>query len=343
VKRSDPAAERWARVQAAMARHGVGALCLATPHLAAFASGARRVQVAGSGGTMPWVVVAAGAPSAVVFTTDPDGVPPWMPRDAVEPLSWDRDRQVARIVALVGATRGAVACDVLAPPLRAALAGRTLVDAAALLAEAAAPRAASELAAIGRALAAARAGLRAAVAAIVPGATRADVHARFAEAMSGSGAGFPLGEPILRRAGSLVEADASLGAGDLVTLEVGVWVEGHAGVAGDTVACGGGDLAAPRRAWRGALCAAAKRCRAGTPVRELRAAAAREGARPEGLLAHGLGVGIEPPLVGAEEDDDGESIRAGAVLVLGPTVGAFRATRALVVTERSYRWLEPSP
>src|SRR5262249_54384084 len=161
---SDPAAARYARVQAAMARHAVGALCLATPHLAAFASGARRVQVAGSGGTLPWGVVRVGAPSAVAFTTHPAGGPSRVPRDAVQPLHWDRDRQVARIAALVAGTRGAVACDVLPPALRDALAGRTVVDAAPLLAEAAAPRTASEVDAIARALAAARAGVRAAAA-----------------------------------------------------------------------------------------------------------------------------------------------------------------------------------
>jgi len=342
VKRLDPAADRYARVQAAMARHGVGALCLATPHLAAFASGARRVQVAGSGGTIPWVVIRAGAPSAVVFTTDPDGVPSWTPRDAVEPLHWDRDRQVVRIVALVAGTRGAVACDVLAPALREALGGRPLVDAAPLLAGAAAPRSAGELAAIRHALTAARAGLRAAAAAVAPGVARAALHARFAEAMSVAGSGFPLGEGVVRRAGAPLDAGDVLHAGDVLGLELGLYLDGHAGVAGDTVACGGGDLAGPRRAWFQALCAVAKRCRDGAASGELRAAAARAGARPDGLLAHGLGVGIEAPLLDAAGDDD-ERIRAGTVLVLGPTVGSFRATRALVVTERSFRWLEPAP
>ena len=342
MKHTDPAADRYARVQAAMARHAVGALCLTTPHLAAFASGARRVQVAGSGGTIPWVVVRAGAPSAVIFTPDPDGAPPWMPRDAVEPLLWDRARQLARIGELVRGTPGAVACDVLAPVLREALAGRPVVDAAPLLAEAAAPRSPSELAAIRRALGAARDGLRAAVAAVTPGAAEAAVHAAFAAAMSRSGAGFPLGETVLRRAGARLDPGERLRAGDLIGIQVGLHLEGHAGVAGDTVACGGGDLAALRRAWFGTLCAIARRCRDGASSGDLRAAAAKAGARPDGLLAHGLGVGIEPPLVDAAGDEE-TRLRPGMVLVLGPAVDSFRATRALVVTERSPRWLEPAP
>lgn len=335
------ARERYMRVQAAMARHGVGALCLATPHLAAFASGARRVQVAGSGGSMPWVVVVAGASSAVVFTTDPDGVPSWTPRTAIEPLRWDRARQLERIAALVAPTTGAVACDVFSPALGAALAGRTLVDAAPLLTAAVAPRTSGELSAIRRALGAARAGLRAAAQAVGPGETPAAVHARFYEAMSVAGAGFPLVEGSLRRGGRPLAADEPLGAGP-VSLEFGLYVDGHAGVAGDTVACGDDDLTEPRRAWSEALCALAKRCRAGVSTLELRDEAACIGASQDGLLAHGLGVGIEAPHVDLR-DERGVRLEAGTVLVLAPVVDTFRATRALLVTERSPRWLEPAP
>jgi hypothetical protein len=329
------------RVQAAMARHGVGALCLATPHLAVFASGARRVQVAGSGGSIPWVVVTAGAPSAVVFTTDPDGVPSWTPRSAIEPLRWNRERQLERIAALVAPTTGTVACDVFSPALAVALAGRKLVDAAPLLAEAVAPRTSGELSAIRRALGAVRTGLRAAAAAITPDATPAVVHVRFFESMSATGAGFPLAEGSIRRGGRAVPVDEPLGAGAVV-LEFGLYLDGHAGVAGDTMACGGGDLTDRRRAWSVALCALAKRCRAGASTLELRDEAACVGATQDGLIAHGLGVGIEAPLVDLR-DDRGARLEAGTVLVLAPVVDGFRATRALLITERSPRWLEPAP
>src|SRR2546430_2006109 len=182
---TDPARERYARVQAAMARRGVGALLLATPHLAAFASGARRVQVAGSGSALPSVVIVAGAPSAVVFTADPDGAPSWMARAAVEPLAWDRERALRRLAELVAPVPGKVACDVFSPALRHAI-GRPLVDAAPLVAEAAAPRTADEIAAVQTALRAARAGLRAAVRAAAPGAAVSAIVAGFAASMSRS-------------------------------------------------------------------------------------------------------------------------------------------------------------
>ena len=316
---------RYARVQSAMARHGVGALLLATPHLATFASGARRVQVAGSGGTVPWVVVLAGAPSAVVFTTDPDGVPAWMPRAAVEPLRWDRGAQLGRIAELVAAVDGTVACDVFAPALGAALAGRTLVDAAPLFAEAVAPRATVEVDAVARALAVARRAVDASAQAVASGVAMTESAARAAE----HAAGFPLAETTVRR------------AGDLAQVEVSLYVAGHAGVAGDTVGCGI-DVSDRRRAWADTLCAVAKRAREGSSTGALRDAARAAGAGATGLLAHGLGVGIEPPLVDLDADDDAP-LRAGTILVLAPDVRGFRATRALLVTERAPRWIEPAP
>ena len=341
---TDPARERYARVQAAMARRGVGALLLATPHLAAFAAGARRVRVAGNGGTLPSVVIVAGAPSAVVFTADPDGAPSWMPSAAVEPLAWDRERALRRLAELVEPVRGTVASDVFSPALRQAI-GRPLVDAMPLLAEAAAPRTAGEVEEVQTALRAARSALRVACRAAAPGAPVAALVAGFAASMSGFGAGFPLGEGLVWRTGPgfvRLPATTALAAGDVIALELGLYLHCHAGLAGVTVAVGGGDLAAARRAWFVALCDLAKRCRPGATAADLRAAAIAAGARQEGLLAHGLGVGIEPPFIDLE-CEDAEPLRPGTVLVLAPVVGGFRATRALVVTDGSPRWLEEAP
>src|SRR5262245_34949528 len=337
---------RYARVQATMARRDVGALLLATPHLAAFASGARRVQVAGSGGTLPWVVIQRGAPAATVFTTDRDGAPPWMPRACVEPLCWDRERQLARIVALLAETRGAVACDVWSPALHALTESRPLVDAGALLAEAAAPRTEGEIALVVGALNAARRGLLAAAGAVRPGATVADLVARFGEAMTPAAAGFPLVTGRVWRIETSVAQrlppDATLETDSVAALEMGLWLDGHAGIAGDTIAADGRDLSAARRAWAAALCALAKCCRAGATTADVRAAALAAGAGQEGLLAHGLGVGIEPPFVDTR-GQDAVPLAAGTILVLGPVVDGFRATRALLVGEGAARWLEAAP
>jgi hypothetical protein len=336
------ARDRLARVQAAMARHGVGALLLATPSLGAFASGARRVQVAGGGGGLPWVVVAAGAPSPVVFTTDPDGAPDWMPRAAVEPLRWDRDAALGRLRALVAPTAGAVACDVFSPAVAEAVAalGRPLVDAAPLVAEAVAGKSAREVVLVAGALAAARDALGRAVHAAVPGATPAACVAAFARAMPAHGAGFPLHAGLFWRGGRRLDAGAVLDAGAPLALELGLWARGHAGVAGTTVTPGGGADGARRRRVGEALSALAARCRAGGTTADVRAAA--PGVTAYGPLAWGLGVGCEPPVVHLD-GDDAAPLHAGTVLVLAPVVDGFRATRALLVRDGAPRWLEPAP
>jgi Xaa-Pro aminopeptidase len=343
---ADAVHARYARVQEAMARAGVGALVLATPHLGAFASGARRVLVAGSGGTVPWVVIAAGAPAAVVLTTDPDGAPPWMPRAHVLPLRWDRGAQLDRIAAAVAATRGGVACDVPSPALRAALgAERPLVDAAPVLAAAAAPLSAAEVDALVRALGAARAAITAAAAAVRPGATATALRAAFAGAMAPSGAGFPLGEGRVWRAGAALvplAPDDPVGGGDPIALEMGLWLAGHAGLAGDTV----GAPAALGARWREAAAALAASCRAGATNAELSAAARAAGAEQAGLVAHGLGVGLWPPWVDLD-DDDAVPLLAGSALVLAPVVreggAAFRATATVLVGAGAPRRLDGPP
>ena len=343
------AAARYARLQATMVRHRVGCVLLATPHLATAASGARRVQVGGSGGTMPWVVVARGAPAATVFTTDPDGVPAWMPRTHVRPLCWDRARQMEEIAALVGETRGAIACDVSSPTIAPLLAGRPVVDAVPLLAEAFANRSPSEVSATMRALTAARHAVRAAREVARGAARPLDLLVACVRTMSARRAGFPVGEMLCWRAVAglaRLAPDAALVADDVLALEWGAYVAGYAGVAGDTFAVDGAPLTELRRRWDLALGLVAKQCRAGSSAAALCAAAHDAGATQAGFLASGLGIGLEPPYVDLEVTA-AEPIRAGSVLVLAPVVTldgkSFRATRALLVTDDAHRWLEEAP
>jgi len=204
------------------------------------------------------------------------------------------------------------------------------------------PKTADEVAAVKTTLRAARSALRGAVRAAGPGEPVAALIAAVAESSAGC---FPLGEGFVWRIGSpfvRLAATDVLGAGDVVALELGLSHAAYAGVAGDTVAVGGGDLTAARRAWFAVLCAIAKRCRRGATAADLARAATAAGARREGLLAHGLGVGVEPPFIDLD-GGDAEPLRPGTVLVLAPVVAGFRATRALLVTEGSPRWLEGAP
>jgi hypothetical protein len=195
------------------------------------------------------------------------------------------------------------------------------------------------------ALGAARAGLRAACAAVAPGATPGALVARFAAAMSQARAGFPLSEGLVWRVGERLVRLAPtvrLVAGDTVALELGLSLGGHAGVAGETVEVGGAADGSARRRWREVVAGLGSVCRAGATSADLRGAARAAGATQAGLLAYGLGVGVEPPHVGLASEA-AVPLRAGTVLVLAPVVGAFRATRALLVTDGTPRWLEDEP
>jgi hypothetical protein len=141
---------------------------------------------------------------------------------------------------------------------------------------------------------------------------------------------------------SRLATDDPIAAGAVIALEWGSYCAGHAGIVGTTVACGEVDLGARRRRWLAASCDRARAGRVGGTAADLRAAARAAGASALGLLAHGLGVGIEPPLVGLD-GADATPFAAGTPLVLAPVVDGYRASRALLVERRSARWLEPAP
>jgi hypothetical protein len=155
-------------------------------------------------------------------------------------------------------------------------------------------------------------------------------------------AGFPLSEGLVWRVGERVVRLAPtvrLAVGDVVALEMGLSVGGHAGVAGDTVVAGGADDRSARRRWGEVVAGLGAVCRGGASTADLRGAARAAGAAEAGLLACGLGIGLEPPHVRLAFDE-AAPLRAGTVLVLAPVVGRVRATRALLVTDGPPRWLE---
>src|SRR5439155_1207426 len=113
-----------------------------------------------------------------------------------------------------------------------------------------APRPAGEVAAIAAALAVARAGLAAAAAAVRPGATPAHLVAAFGESMAAARCGFPLAEGLVWRASSRFTRLAPgepFSPGELLALEFGVYLDGHAGVAGGSVVCDGSPPSTLRR------------------------------------------------------------------------------------------------
>ncbi len=345
------AAVRFVRLQGVMAARGVDAVLLSRWTHGVLVSGARRVQIGGSGGGAPWVVV-SGAPAPHVFTTDPDGRPAWIPCTHVHPLPWDPATLVARIAAIVadgGAARGVgsggrrVAYDVLSVSmlerLRGAMPDARFEDAAPLLAAARRPKAAAELERLARAAAKAARATAAAGRVLEPGRSGGEVAAAAYAAMGADAVGYPLAEVDVSRLAvdgtlhSLSRRAEPCGpASAHIVIDVLVSDEGFAGRCVRTFVCGGpipGSARNLENRWRAAVERLAVAARPGAIPADLLRAARGLPRPPRGLLAHGLGIGVEPPLVAADETpernaDTAPDLEIGDVLALLPCVGDDR-------------------
>jgi Xaa-Pro dipeptidase len=132
----------YRRVRDAMSSRGIDAMLLCRYADAHRVSGARRVQVAGGPGGVPWVAAFASEEAPRVYTTDLDGVPEWI--GAGQAMRWDASHLVEQIAAR---RPKRIAYDVLAPRLvqtiETALPGVEWADARTVL-EAAEPPSASD-------------------------------------------------------------------------------------------------------------------------------------------------------------------------------------------------------
>ncbi len=312
--------DRCRRLQAAMSAAGVDAVLLSRWTHGFAVSGARRVQVGGSGGGVPWVVVTCGAPAPHVFTPDPDGVPDWIPAQHRHPLCWNPEAlvgAVAEICAASGPGAGRplrLAYDVLSVGMLERLARQLPVarfeDVQPLLADVRRGKSDAERVALRDAHDKAARAAAAAGAALRPGCGAADVHAAAYAQMALDGIGFPLAEVELWALGSATPTTAPRPAepftiGARLAVDVVVSDGGVCGRAHRTFVCGRSPTAEEEelgRAWRASVGAIARALRPGCTAERLRevvwgvAPAGGDAAVVE-LLVHGLGIGIEPPFL----------------------------------------------
>jgi len=213
--------------------------------------------------------------------------------------------------------------------------------------------------------------------AIAPGVREVELAGRLLAAMAGRGVTACHVEPIFcvipRRArdapwtfpGSVayreLTSERRLVAGDQVIIDTGMLQAGYMADFGCTWVCGGEPGAADRalRArWQAIIEAVLEACRPGATAAELhRAALAANGpGRPAPwprplYLAHGLGLGVEPPFVGTDlglEAEAGTVLEPGMVLVLEPYaweegLGGYRAEQTIVITPRGFERLSAPP
>jgi Xaa-Pro aminopeptidase len=200
------ARERFARTLEAMEGERIDLLLLARAGNAQYVSGARRVQVAGSGGGVPSVIVSRGSAAPLVYTTDLDGIPAWMAGSG-RPMWWSPANLVDDIRTLAAPLSPSlrVAYDVLSVAflnlLENALPGAEWKDAEELLARLRAVKSADEIVLGERALRTAEDSLDRVSRALQPGMSGRELAGIQMQSPIEAGASFLAEEPVATREG----------------------------------------------------------------------------------------------------------------------------------------------
>ena len=319
-------ADRRSRLFAAMARDSLDALVLGRPAEVAFASGARQLWTAGSRPFGPACVAVRATGRVHLLSVSDFDVPPEVGHDDLYGLSWNPANLAAALTAIPGladAQRvGTTSSSPGLPRLLAAAAPQAeFVDGSGALWAARSPKSPSEVDRIVAACGIARAGLAAMEAVLAPGVTERGLLAAYLAAIAAAGAPTPPSEGVacatptygpvaLRR----IAGREPIEAGQLVALDAGGFFRGYEGGLGRTRAAGGtpslhqAELAARGRA---AVEAVIATCWAGATGSSLLEAWASTGEPlPPEPLAVGVGLGLEPPVIGS-------GLGAGTVLAPG--------------------------
>jgi Xaa-Pro aminopeptidase len=307
-------AKRRAKVLSGMESHDLDALMLGGVGDVRYVSGARQL---GRSGVLPFAPVAVVVKKTArvhLLSTWDEGVPPEIGRDDLYRLSWNPANLAADLAKIPGLREARrVGTDGLTPMFAGLIpqlvTPAELVDAAPVMASARRTKMPDEITCLDVASAIAEAALGAMEDALTPGITERELLGIYDERIASLGAPMPPSESVCFATPSRgpvrfrhLASDRPIAEGDLVVLAPGALYAGYeAGlartrVAGNAAPAGTADLAARCARGMDALIAA---CRPGNTGADLYRAWENAGnPDPEVLLAHGLGLGAEPPLIG---------------------------------------------
>jgi Xaa-Pro dipeptidase len=316
---------RRSRLRAAMADAELDALVLGRPSDIAYATGARALWTSGSRPFSPSCVLVGD--SIHLLSTWDEGVPDDIPHDHLFGLSWNpkiTSDNVAAIDGLADARR--IGAAGTSPGFRRLIASiapaAELVDARRAVAAARAVKTADEIEIIERACRLARAGLDVMSGAIDVGTRPRQLLGVLAHRLGEEDDTVVPDESVAFSTAdgfTTVTTDAPLERGELVALAPSVRVDGYQGTQATTVTVGDDRTDAQaglRDRCTAALAAVVDACRPGTTGGAL--LDAWHGAGGGDLpvpLAHGLGLGMEPPLIGLGVGAT-EAITEGMVLAV---------------------------
>jgi len=363
--------DRHRKVVDALDAQGLAAAVLLGQAAVAYAVGARApaADAARAAYERSIALVTADGDAPHLYTSFAEGVPPELPAGHVHAalsVEW-RDGAAELAEALPD---GPVALDEYTMPLHAALEGREVVDATAVLGACKVVKTADELECIRRAQAINEQAIASVEPMVAPGVRDRELSGAFLRQIFQLGATANTVDPIWQvmppriadgpysATGDVVfptpTTNRELTPGDVVWVDTGIDYEGYASDFGCTFVVGGPDARHHAQAarWREIVDRCLDVLKPGASGGDLaRAAQAGESRRPwlpRLYLAHGIGTNsAEMPLVGTDlggEFDDGLVVAPGMVLVFEPVVwedgdAGFRAEEIVAVTEDGHEYL----
>jgi Xaa-Pro dipeptidase len=322
-------AQRRAKVLSGMERHDLDGLILAGVGDVRYVSGARQLARSGVLPFAPVAVVVRQTGRVHLLSTWDEGVPPEIRHDDLYGLSWNPVNLATALAAIPGLRESRrVGTDGLTPMFAGLLSqlvtSAELVDAAPVMETARRIKMPDEITCLEVASAIAEAALSALEDALEPGISERELLGVYYECVASLGAPIspsesvcfatPTHGPVMFR---YLASDRPIGDGELVVLAPGALYAGYeaalarTSVAGRSAPPGTADLATRCARSMDALLAA---CRPGNTGADLYRAWESAGNRESSVpLAHGLGLGAEPPLIGLGHGRDA-SIEEGMVL-----------------------------
>jgi Xaa-Pro dipeptidase len=355
---------RRERALAQMEAHDLDILVLGRQANVRYVTGAPQLWIAGTRPFGPVCVLARATGEIYLNSTDDEGVPEEIGHDHLYGLAWNPMTLIDVLKNIdAAATARRVGTDAITPTFAAllpeAFPNAELVDGEPAMRAARRVKTPDEIAAMGPAMRVAERGIAAAVAELRPGLSEQALTGAMLEAMAAGGVSTPATqdgawvtsrEHPWRRA----RATGEVRPGDLVAFAAGALADGYVGEVGRTLPAGDAadgstsKLFGRSNALRDKLIAA---CHPGADTRELLAAYQAAGEPlPPMPVAHGLGLGFDPPVVSETLSAAGENDRLDAGMVLAITgyvwqegVGAVFRRDTVHITDDGADVLTTSP
>ncbi|WAJ42575.1 M24 family metallopeptidase [Mycobacterium sp. Aquia_216] len=359
----DTRALRMGRRQRALAQmdeHGLDILVLGRQANIRYVTGAPQLWIAGTRPFGPMCVLVRATGDIYLNSTDDEGVPEEIDHDHLYGLAWNPMTLIDVLKKVDGAEAARrVGTDAITPTFAAllpeAFPNAELVDAEPAMRAARRVKTSDEIAAMDSALRIAEHGLATAVGGLAPGVSAQTLAGIMMEAMAAGGVSTPATQDaawVTSRERPWHRGQAEVRSGDLVAFSAGALADGYVAEVGRTWPVGDAAEARPLFMRSNTLYdTMLGACRPGASTRHLLAAYEAVGEPiPPMPIAHGLGLGFDPPvvsetLVAAGEHDQ---LEAGMVLAITGYVwqqglGAVFRRDTVHITEAGVDVLTASP